>query len=829
MRQVPRDVATPLVRWKVVAMGPRRTGGGGGDAHGTDDGCDGMHPRRWVLAAWVVLAVGVVLSSVGAATWYGAAEGRARDVFKTEAAYVEGAVATAIRRDMDFVSSQQSLFATFPQLTNARFASWYDGIGVRSRYPGSVGFAYVERVPAADLHRFATQLAADPPRGVSVPSPDRYRVFPAGARPAYCLTRLGVYSGHAEESTAATFDYCAPLGALSPFPAAFATASRLDQLVVAPPVAPYPGIVFAVAPVYSTAVAPTTPSAREADVRGWALGTFSGPLTLDAALDGVRHVALSLAFAGASGRSIPVATVGQPDTSGDFSTTSVVRLDGRWLVRVRAPADSPALGQSLALGIAGLGMTLLIFVFVRLLLRERRRALVLVEQRTGSLRHQALHDALTGLPNRALVVDRTEQMLARAQRSSLAVGALFIDLDNFKDVNDSFGHPSGDQLLRAVAVRLSTAVRPSDTVGRLGGDEFVVLVEGPSLDAGPEVVAERVLDVLAESFVLDDSGDVRLVVRASVGVAVGTRPSAEELLRDADVALYQAKRAGKGCFVVFRPEMQVAVQDRLALEMDLRAAFDAGELFLVYQPTFDLTNMRATGVEALARWTDPVRGEVPPVEFIAVAEESGLVVEIGRYVLDEACRQAVAWEQDGIVVPISVNVSGRQIESDGFVGDVRATLARTGLDPALLTLELTESVLMHDAEATRRRLGSLKSLGVKLAVDDFGTGYSSLAYLRQFPVDTLKIDQSFISGIASSPEARALIHTLVQLGKTLGIRTLAEGIEDESQLAQLKREKCDHGQGFLYSRPLSAEAIEELFNARGARSPEPRPPVIVEA
>ncbi len=794
-----------------------------------DDDSGAMHPLRWAGATWVVLVLGVAISAAGALAWYGGAEGRARDVFKTEATYVEGAVVTAVRRDMDFVSSQQSLFAAFPDLTNARFASWYDGIDVGSRYPGGVGFAYVERVPAADLHRFAVQLAADPPRGVVVPPPARYRVFPGGSRSVYCLTRLGVYAGHAEESSAATFDYCAPIGSLSPFPRAFATATALDRIVVAPPVAPYPGIVFAVAPVYSGGIAPGSQPARARRVRGWALGTFSGPLTLDAALHGVQGVALSLAFDDAGGRAVPIASVGPETTAGDFTTTSVVDLDGRWLVHVRAPADSPALAQALAVGIAGLAITLLGFAFVRLLARERRRALLLVEQRTGSLRHQALHDALTGLPNRALVVDRTEQMLARAQRNSLAVGALFIDLANFKDVNDSFGHPRGDQLLRSVAVRLSTAVRPSDTVGRLGGDEFVVLVEGSSLDAGPEVVAERVLEVLAEPFVLDETGDVRLAVRASVGVAVGTRASAEELLRDADVALYQAKRAGKGRYVVFRPEMQVAVQDRLALEMDLRAAFIAGELFLVYQPTFDLTDMRATGVEALARWTDPVRGEVPPVEFIAVAEESGLVVEIGRYVLGEACRQAVAWQQEGVVVPVSVNVSGRQLESEVFVADVRAALERTGLDPALLTLELTESVLMRDAEATRRRLGSLKSLGVRLAVDDFGTGYSSLAYLRQFPVDTLKIDQSFISGIASSSEARALIHTLVQLGKTLGIHTLAEGIEDESQLEELQREKCDHGQGFLYSRPLPASAIGGLFGARSGRSPEPRPPASVES
>ena len=286
------------------------------------------------------------------------------------------------------------------------------------------------------------------------------------------------------------------------------------------------------------------------------------------------------------------------------------------------------------------------------------------------------------------------------------------------------------------------------------------------------------------------------------------------------MALYQAKQAGKSRYVLFHPEMQLAVQDRLALEMDLRVAIAKGQLFVEYQPTFDLRTLAMTGVEALVRWQHPTRGLIGPDDFIPIAEESGQIGAIGRFVLAEACAQAAGWSREGRIVPLSVNVSGRQLESDDLPGDVQSALVDSGLDPSLLTLELTETVLMRDADSTSRRLRSLKDIGVRIAIDDFGTGYSSLAYLRQFPVDALKIDRSFINGIARSTEARALIHTLVQLGKTLGLDTFAEGIEDEAQLAQLQREQCDHGQGFYYSRPLPPDAVEELFLPSSSDAPK---------
>jgi len=429
----------------------------------------------------------------------------------------------------------------------------------------------------------------------------------------------------------------------------------------------------------------------------------------------------------------------------------------------------------------------------------------------SQLLHVALHDPLTGLPNRTLILDRADQMLVRSRREYRPVAALFVDLDNFKDINDSLGHDAGDKVLQAVAHRFVGILRESDTVGRLGGDEFVVLAEGASLGAGPEMVAERLHDALREPFRIEGYASVSLTVTASIGIAGGQRNSASELLRDADIALYRAKALGKNRSALFQPEMQTAVLDRIELDADLRCALAEEQFFLLYQPVFDLDHVDVSGVEALVRWRHPVRGVVPPDQFIPMLEDSGLIVEVGRWVLFEACRQAAQWHRRGFQLSMSVNVSMRQLEINSFVDHIKEALAVTGLDPTTLVIEITESTLMRDADATVRRLREIKDLGVQVAIDDFGTGYSSLAYLRQFPVDALKIDRSFIAAMADSPESGALIHTLVELGRTLGLETLAEGIEDNEQLAKLQAEHCDRGQGFLFSKPIEPEAIEAFL------------------
>jgi PAS domain S-box-containing protein len=457
---------------------------------------------------------------------------------------------------------------------------------------------------------------------------------------------------------------------------------------------------------------------------------------------------------------------------------------------------------------------------------------------TSELRYQALHDSLTGLPNRTLIIDRAEQMLARGRRNNAATGALFIDLDNFKDINDTLGHRVGDQLLVELASRFTSLFRDVDTVGRLGGDEFVVLTEslpvfggweetgqpgeGPSGDTVSIVIAERILEVLREPFALGDNQSLHTVT-ASIGIATGPRASAEDLLRDADVALYEAKAAGKQRYALFQSGMRRAVESHVELQMDLRSAVGRDEFFLAYQPIFKIDTGAVVGVEALLRWQHPIRGVVMPDEFIPTLEESGLILTVGRQVLHRACQQAAEWRRAGYDLSMSVNISPRQLDSPGIVNDITEALEASGLDHHRLVVEITESTLMRDPASTVERISQLKALGIRVAVDDFGTGYSSLAYLRRFQVDILKIDRTFIASMTSSEQSSTLVHSLVQLGKSLGLDTVAEGIEEQQQLEQLRDEQCDTAQGFLYAKPLSPQDLEAFLRThtvtpRDARS-----------
>jgi diguanylate cyclase (GGDEF)-like protein len=439
---------------------------------------------------------------------------------------------------------------------------------------------------------------------------------------------------------------------------------------------------------------------------------------------------------------------------------------------------------------------------------ERRRTDEELTRREEELAFLATHDALTGLPNRTLILDRVEQMLARSRRSQTPVAALFIDLDNFKNINDTLGHNVGDELLRAVTARLSGVIRDADALGRLGGDEFVVISEELSLAAGPELVAERLLDALKHPFKLGADKEIHLTVTASIGIAAGDHTSPEELLRNADIAMYRAKWDGKNRYIVFETGMQDSIQNRMELDMDLREALAKEEFFLAYQPTIDLSDMSPTGVEALIRWRHPSRGVVQPDDFVPLLEETGLITEIGKWVLDEACAQGATWRQAGYPIGMAVNVSGRQLDTDQLIADIEGALSQSGLEPEALTIEITETTLMRNIEETARRLTAIKQLGVRIAIDDFGTGYSSLAHLQRFPVDALKIDQSFISGLTHNQEGETLIHTLVQLGKALSIETFAEGIEQQHELSLLRDQNCDNGQGFLFARPLDVAATE---------------------
>jgi Amt family ammonium transporter len=427
--------------------------------------------------------------------------------------------------------------------------------------------------------------------------------------------------------------------------------------------------------------------------------------------------------------------------------------------------------------------------------------------------HQAFHDALTGLPNRSLFADRLDRALTRSRRrGDYQYAVLMIDLNKFKGINDTLGHQAGDTLLVEVSRRILGCVRSMDTVARLGGDEFAVILE--ELKSKKEVMAvvDRIGAALGKPYVLCGS---TVTPGASIGIVLRTREyqTAEDILRDADIAMYRAKESGRAS-MIFDRQMHQEILDAITLEADLRAALERGELLLHYQPIVDVQTGHIEGFEALVRWDHPDRGLVPPVQFIPLAEETGLIQPLGRYVIAEACRQLREWQVDmpeAQALSVSVNVSCRQFVKDGLVDHVAAVLAETGLDPVCLKLEITESVLMHDAQHTANELNRLKALGVKIAIDDFGTGYSSLSYLRQLPIDHLKIDRSFISGEDCNGESQEIVKSIIALARSLGLTVIAEGVEHQEQLDKLRSADCDKAQGFMFSRPVDKDAARLLL------------------
>jgi diguanylate cyclase (GGDEF)-like protein len=721
--------------------------------------------RRWTIGAALLVVLGVGVSLVFALGAAHADAQHSRELFRLDAAQVADNMDLEVQRETDLLVAAAAFVKDHPSSAAAGFQRWTREVSAVKRYPELIALADMR--PASNL-RGCPQTTFAGPAWITR--------FSALGSKAICKGTSSLGLEHGTE-TQAVFGF-----------------EMLGLRFIGED-----------APVYRTAAVPATAAARQRAFVGAVAIALYPQVLLHKALWGVPHTGLELK----TNVEAALTFSAGPHVRG-ISVTR--RLSDGLTAVISGPLHSGSIfgdGTALVLLMGGSTLSLLLAIALFLLGTGRARAVRLVSEKTGELAFQALHDGLTGLPNRVLVMDRIGHALARSVRVAQPVALLFIDFDGFKSVNDTFGHGAGDQLLRAVGSRLGGLIRDADTVGRLGGDEFVVLLEPGETRPSPELVAERILELLNQPIDLGAGIEVRLT--ASVGIAVGQRETTEELLRDADLALYSAKQAGKNRYVVFEDAMQDAIADRHALEIDLKRALAHNELYLVYQPTFRLEDRKVGGVEALLRWQHPTRGLIPPDIFIPIAEDSGLILEIGRWVTIGACTQAAAWHERGLELTMSINVSGKQIDEPDFAEEMSDILEQTGLDPASLTLEITETSLMRNPKEAAVRLQALKRLGVHIAIDDFGTGYSSLAYLREFPVDSLKIDRTFISGMDNSDDASALVTTLVQLGRTLNIETLGEGIEDEAQLKRLLDANCEFGQGFLLARPLPAEQIEALL------------------
>ncbi|MEZ5424861.1 MAG: EAL domain-containing protein [Pyrinomonadaceae bacterium] len=430
------------------------------------------------------------------------------------------------------------------------------------------------------------------------------------------------------------------------------------------------------------------------------------------------------------------------------------------------------------------------------------------------LAHDALHDSLTGLPNRKRLMERLSRSLERIKIApDYSFAILFIDLDRFKTINDTMGHQAGDELLLQVTKRLEYTIRPSDMVARLGGDEFVVLVENVKAEDQITPITRRILGELQKPLTVNGQ---EIFTSASIGIVVGISDydKADDLVRDADLAMYRAKSKGKSRFELFDAKMHAGALSLLQLEIDLRHAIERGEFTLNYQPVMSLDSEKLVGFEALIRWNHPIRGFVPPDEFISVAEKTGLILPIGKWVLREACRQMREWQDtfpDTADLIINVNISACELEQKNLVSRVRQILNETGLAAECLKLEITETVIMSNAEQVIKTVGKLRKMGVRVSIDDFGTGYSSLSYLHRLPIDTLKIDRSFIDCIGREDEHTEIVRTIIKLACSLGMDVVAEGIESENQLDFLKEISCDYGQGYYYSKPVTSAVAEEMF------------------
>jgi diguanylate cyclase (GGDEF)-like protein len=759
----------------------------------------------WAVVAALCVLAGAIASLLGANAMANHTAGNERAKFQQGSVAIGAAVKLAIQRQEELAVSASTFFASNSKATPAEFARWVKWARTLRRFPELDNLGLVTIVRQSQLAQLEARVTGSPVKPSAAGAPPAlsgFRVTPASDHHYYCLATAELVRS-AGVAAPAGLDYCAPSPALLVARDEGVTRYMPVTVAGAPAVAIY-------MPVYWGNSIPHSVFGRTVASVGWLREVLVPGVVMAQVLDGHPGIAARLQYGNGAG--VIGFDSGTPQQHAQSATASL--HDGWSVTSFGPPVGTGVLSDGDALGalIGGLFLSLLVGLLVFVLGRPRRTAApARVEAR--EVPHDDLYDALTGLPNRALMLDRAQCMLARAGRQSgLLVGALFIDIDWFKDVNEKLGVAAGDQLLRTVADRLENVVRAGDTVGRLGDDEFVVLVESAARGARLDALARRIIEALHKPFELEDFGP-NFFMTASIGLAFGRYASPDDLLRDAQLALHAAKAAGKDRYTLFNANMRSVIEGRGVLEVELNAALADEQFSLLYQPIYDLQTGRVASLEARLRWSHPKKGEIAPADFIPLAEETGLIVPIGRWVLEEACSRAAAWNVAGYRVGISVKVAASQLNREGFATDVRRALQQSGLAPSLLTLEIAETTVMNDVTASVMRLEEVKRMGVRVAIDDFGgSGYAYHSDLRRLPLDFLKVDRASLAAADDEDYRSWLLEAILIVGRDLSLTVIAKGIETFEQMANLEAMGCTMAQGLFMGKPTPVENLESVFS-----------------
>ncbi len=811
----------------------------------------GVPRATWAIGALVCVAAGSLGAALGARSVARTNANHAVSAFQTRAANVAENVKQSLQREEDLTAGASTFFAANPKASATEFATWSRWVRALRRYPELERIGLVTVVRATDLPTFqqlvtgkkpaiaaaraaatstgkAATATTGAPSGATI-SPSAgtgtgtsptsaapttaktkptsiglLRISPPGARPYYCLATAEVVRAPAKRARAG-LDYCKRMPTLIP------TRSS-GSATTAPVSATRTGQLAVETPVYRGFTPPKSRAGRTAAFVGWLREVLEPGLLLEGALAHDPGGAVRLTYA--HGASQAAFALGAPKHNAPSVTTS---LHHGWTVEsFGTPISSAVLDDREATGllVAGSLLSVLLGMLIYTLGvgRDGTASMRAALPRRPLGRSESLYDELTGLANRELTLDRAERTVARAGRQSgMLAGALLVDLDWFSDVNEKLGRAAGDQLLRVVAERLEDVIRTEDSVGRLGGDQFLITVESVAKGVRLDSLARRVIEALHKPVSgLDDFGP-SFFPTASIGVAYGRYTDHDALIHDAELAMRAAKDAGKDRYTLFNANMRAVIEDRGLLEAELNTALRENQLFLVYQPICDLRTRKVVGLEALVRWRHPKQGVMLPADFLPLAEETGLIVPIGRWALQEACSRAAKWEVGGSRIGIGVQVSANQFDREGFATDVLRALQQSGVTPSLLTLEISESIVMADAATATSRMQQLKSLGVRMAIDDFGSGYAYRSDLQKMPLDFLKVDRASLAAAEDEDYRHWLLEAILVFGRDLSLTVIAKGIETAEQVTALQEMGAVLAQGHFFGEPLPGDALDRLF------------------